>query len=325
MIKICSQDLHHPELLQRIKQLIPSCHTCQTCKIQSKSFLNPVEPILAKHKGDIISMDLMGKLPTSSRQFRYILVIIDNFTKLVRLYPLRKNNTVNITRAVTEYIEQEGKPNIIICDQGTQFTSSMWEDFTSSNQLNFKLVPIRHHDGNITERAIRTLEDQLRCYLVNKQHKSWEQYIEDIEYNMNKLPHDTTEYTPEEAHREIQTSRPWSTGMPDMEPYPIPSRDIIHRNIARNRKQRLKKLNQSRTFSSLAIGDLVLIDQTTISDATKKIMAKLLPRREGPWIIDQISGKNTYVLADPESGRRRGTFHINQLYSYIVPRHELLT
>uniref|UniRef100_A0A146LDL4 RNA-directed DNA polymerase n=4 Tax=Lygus hesperus TaxID=30085 RepID=A0A146LDL4_LYGHE len=323
-MKICRQNFYHPELTKRTTYLISSCHTCQTSKIQNKSYLNPIQPIPARQKGEIVSLDVMGKLPMSTGQHRYILVVIDNFTKLIRLFPLRKNNAVNIIRAMELYIQQEGQPNLLVCDRGTQFTSGMWEQYTSDKSLAYKLVPIRHHEGNITERAIRTVEDQLRCYLKDQPHKTWYNYLQDIENNLNQVPHDTTEATPMWAHQGRQPSRPWENILHLKNTTTIPQQKI-RENITRNRHRKLRKTNNSRKFTSLNVGDLVLIDQTTISDASKKVMAKLLPRREGPWVISQRCGRNSYELSDVNTGRIRGIFHINQLYKYTNPRHELLT
>lgn len=61
--------------------------------------------------------DLIGPLPCSSTEFSYILVIVYNFSKFVRLFPLRAATGSLITKRIEEHIFLlYGVPQFIICD-----------------------------------------------------------------------------------------------------------------------------------------------------------------------------------------------------------------
>lgn len=72
------------------KRLIKSCETCQKCKDFHKNGMGETKPIIPKGKGDLISADFYGPLPTSTSGVRYILVFVDNFTKYVKLYMIKR-------------------------------------------------------------------------------------------------------------------------------------------------------------------------------------------------------------------------------------------
>jgi hypothetical protein len=47
-----------------------------------------MHPIIAENPGDLVTVDYYGPLPASRSRVTYIFVVIDAFSKFVRLYPL---------------------------------------------------------------------------------------------------------------------------------------------------------------------------------------------------------------------------------------------
>lgn len=75
---------------------------------------------------DIVSIDLMGPLPTGRGGTHYILAVLDTFSKYIRLYALRKATTKGIlNRLEHNYITTTGEPKSVLTDNGTQFTSKL--------------------------------------------------------------------------------------------------------------------------------------------------------------------------------------------------------
>ena len=68
--------------------------------------------------------------------FQYILFTIDSFRKFVRLYTLRIATTkAEILKLSSDYFPKYGKPERIICDHGTQFTSKKWLDIMARDGI----------------------------------------------------------------------------------------------------------------------------------------------------------------------------------------------
>ena len=88
--------------------------------------MGETQPVIPKSKGELISIDYYGPLPTSTSGVKYILIMVDNFTKFVKLYKLKKATTTVTINKIKLYCEEIGKPVAILTDNGTQFTSQRW-------------------------------------------------------------------------------------------------------------------------------------------------------------------------------------------------------
>ena len=64
-------------------------------------------------------MDYYGPLLTSTSGVKYILVVVDNFTKYVKLYTMKKATTAITLNKLKLYIQEVGKPKSILTDNGT--------------------------------------------------------------------------------------------------------------------------------------------------------------------------------------------------------------
>ena len=63
----------------------------------------------------------------STRGVKYIFIMVDNFTKFVKLYTMKRATTVMLNK-IKLYILEVGKPVTILSDNGTQVTSKRWSD-----------------------------------------------------------------------------------------------------------------------------------------------------------------------------------------------------
>ena len=67
-------------------------------------------------------IDIMGPFPIGRKQFKFLIVAIDYFTKWVEVEPAAKITEVKITSFVWKNIVYRFKiPNVIISDNGRQF------------------------------------------------------------------------------------------------------------------------------------------------------------------------------------------------------------
>ena len=74
-------------------------------------------------------MDIVGPLPRTSRENRYILTVVDHFTKLAEAYPLQDQEAQTVARAfVNEFVSRYGVPYVIHTDQGTNLESNLFKE-----------------------------------------------------------------------------------------------------------------------------------------------------------------------------------------------------
>ncbi|KAF2883759.1 hypothetical protein ILUMI_22423 [Ignelater luminosus] len=71
---------------------------------------------------DIVSTDLVGPLPRSTREHTFLAVFQNRFTRWVACRALRKATAATVTQALyEEVITRFGTPRVVITDNGTQY------------------------------------------------------------------------------------------------------------------------------------------------------------------------------------------------------------
>jgi transposase InsO family protein len=116
-------------LRRKIRKYVSSCDTCQ--RVKHPNWAANIEPLshILKKPGELTAVDFYGPLPTGRGSFRYILVCLEVFTKYVALYPLKAATTrSSLKKITTHYINKVVKPETILSDHGSQFTSPLWKE-----------------------------------------------------------------------------------------------------------------------------------------------------------------------------------------------------
>lgn len=90
-------------------------------------------------------MRFYGLLTKYVSGVQYIFLIIDNFTKYVKLYKLKKATTNAALKKITEYINTFGKPKYFYIDNGLQFTAKKWQSELAKLGVKPNIVPYGTH------------------------------------------------------------------------------------------------------------------------------------------------------------------------------------
>lgn len=118
--------------------------------------LNPIPP--GRRPFEVIHMDHLGPFVKSLKKNKELLVVIDNLTRFVTLYPMRDTKTRNVMKALEDLVTRRGLLRTIITDRGTCFTAKNFEDFCLKNGIRHVLNSCRHPQANgMVERVNRTL------------------------------------------------------------------------------------------------------------------------------------------------------------------------
>lgn len=79
-----------------------------------------------------LRINFVEKLPQTSKGNAIILVLVDQFSKFTWLIPVRDYTIEIIIRALRSMFQNFGFPKIILSDNVTSFTSSMFHNFCYS-------------------------------------------------------------------------------------------------------------------------------------------------------------------------------------------------
>lgn len=109
---------------QTVEKVVKNCNTCQRNKPINYSVHGPMKAHKLEKILDTLSIDLMGPLPTGRGRMQYILVMLDTFSKYIKLFALKRATTKSIiNRLEIDYIRNIGKPSTVLTNNGTQFTT----------------------------------------------------------------------------------------------------------------------------------------------------------------------------------------------------------
>ena len=91
------------------------------------SFINkqPLKPVSSKRVMDRIQMDIVDLMRSPvhiyEKTFRYVLVVLDVFSRYVFLRPLQSKSSAEVATHVVQMFSDVGPPKIVQTDQGTEF------------------------------------------------------------------------------------------------------------------------------------------------------------------------------------------------------------
>ena len=154
------------------------------------------------HIDDIWSLDILDLKdygPETNRGYRYVLVIIDNFSKFGWTSALKNKSAQTIKDSFENIlISSKRSPNLIETDRGKEFYNNIFQDFLNKN--NFKLYSRNSSYGAVfAERFNRTIRDLLKKPVFEKGDGNWIDVLQTITKQYNNRIHSSTKLTPIEA------------------------------------------------------------------------------------------------------------------------------
>ena len=154
------------------------------------------------HIDDIWSLDkldLKDYGPENNRGYRYVLVVLDNFSKYGWTVPLKNKNALTINDAFENIlINSKRKPNLIESGRGKEFYNNIFQDFLNKN--NIKLYSRNSSYGAVfAEKFNRTIRDLLKKPVFEKGDSNWIDVLTTITKQYNTRIHSSIKLTPTEG------------------------------------------------------------------------------------------------------------------------------
>ena len=151
---------------------------------------------------DIWSLDILDLKdygPENNKNYRYVLVTIDNFSKFEWTVPLKNKNAQTIKDSFENFlISSKTKPNLIESDRGKEFYNNIFQDFLFKNDI--KLYSRNSSYGAVfAERFNRTIRDLLKKIVFEQGDSKWIDILATITKQYNNRVHSSTKLSPKDA------------------------------------------------------------------------------------------------------------------------------
>ena len=140
-------------------------------------------------------LDLRDYGPESNRVYRYVLVIIDNFSTFGWTTSLKNKNAITIQNSFENIsISSKTRPNLIESDRGKEFFNNIFQNFLNKNNIIFDSRNSSY--GAVSaERFNRTIRDLLKRLVFEKGDGNWIDVLKTITKQYNNRTHSSTKLT----------------------------------------------------------------------------------------------------------------------------------
>lgn len=308
------------------------CRACLPCKTAKSPNINSTPPMgsqkrFCDHPWQLITLDYVGPFPASGKsRSTCLLVLTDVFTKFVLVQPFRQATASTLV----QFIEQAvfllfGVPEMILTDNGTQFTSREFAGLLQRFGVKHWLTPFYHPQVNNTERVNRVITTAIRA-TIKGNHKNWSDNLQQIANAIRTSVHESTKYSPyflmfgrnqisngKEYEKIRDTNGKVSTELTNQEHEKLYQE--VRKNLAEayQKQSRYYNLRSNKKAPTYQVGERVLKKNTVQSDKSKDYCAKLGPKYIEA-VIKRVLG-DSYELED-QNGNPLGIFHANYLKKF---------
>ena len=186
-----------PRMQETIQICLQCCEVCAKRKIDQKRTKETFIPRQSSEFLEQIVMDVAYMEKTATK--KYIVVIVDRFSKLVSLTATAKQDDVTIFKIIlNSWIYRFGKPRSILTDRGRNFTSKFLVERLRKLGINQEFSsPYQHQSNGLVERAIRTVRDLITTTLAGGcEERNWHELLPRIEFSINSSRQSATGYSP---------------------------------------------------------------------------------------------------------------------------------
>ena len=195
--KIC-KSFFWPRLRKDVVEFISRCRVCSLVKPR---YVNPhLKPYLLDSPMQLLATDYIGPLPVSGGS-RYLLVIIDAFSRFPEVYPVSDLGTTTLITCFRDFFSRYGFPDALLSDRGTQFQSREFLEYlTNFGVKKLSTSAYRPSSNGICERFNGSLQLKLKALLteLDLPRNQWVRVLPTALMALRNDRHSTTGFTPSE-------------------------------------------------------------------------------------------------------------------------------
>ena len=138
----------------------------------------------------------MQSLSRKNKGIKYLLCVIDLFSKYALVVPLKDKKGISILNVFNKIIKQsERKPNKIWVDQGGEFYNNVFKKWLLDNDI---IMYSTYNKGKsvVAEIFIKTLKNKLYKHITATGKKVYDDVLDDVVNEYNNTKHSTIKIKP---------------------------------------------------------------------------------------------------------------------------------
>lgn len=176
------------------------CRTCSVCQKSSKKPGYNKVPLISvpvvSEPFKKVAIDIVGPLPKSKKNNRYILTLVDYATRYPEAIAIPTIDTERIAEELIQIFSRVGLPDEILTDQGSNFTSQLMKDICKLLAIKkLRTTPYHPMCNGLVERFNGVLKTMLKKY-VSSQPSQWDAYLPYLLFAYREVPQASTGFSP---------------------------------------------------------------------------------------------------------------------------------
>ena len=323
-----------PKMYQVISDYIKSCDTCQRIKKPTHPAHAPLGTMPIENTFSRVHMDILGPLPpTKEGSYRYILVVIDSFSKWPEAFALKTQEAKEIAKVLyNEYFCRYGAPHTIVSDRGQNFMSKIVTAVCEIFQVTRHFTSSYHPMSNgVCESRNKIIAQSLRAF-VDKDQSNWADFLSSIMMTLRMSPStQTSDMSPYNLVFGTEMNLPFDTSLipkqglnRDAKAHVIQLMErlkvvkaLATENLQNAQDKQKARYDKKSSIPSFKVGDLVLLHSS-------KVPVGLSPKMHHPWhgpyYIVSANSNHTYQIRLENNHKiMKSRIHANRLKEYHPP------
>jgi RNase H-like domain found in reverse transcriptase/Reverse transcriptase (RNA-dependent DNA polymerase)/Integrase zinc binding domain/Integrase core domain/Chromo (CHRromatin Organisation MOdifier) domain len=203
------RDFFWPRMAVDIHEYVQGCSSCARKRLSTQRKTSHIKLFPPSEPFEFVAMDILGPLPETAQGNRFLLVIVDRFSKLTRTVPLRTTIATEVAKVfLFDWYCVYGPPVILLTDNGSQFISKFFQSVCKLLGVKQTFSTAYHPQTNgQCERFNRTVLNSISHYISDNQ-DNWDELSYVATYAFNTTVHSSTGHTPFELSLARKTPTP---------------------------------------------------------------------------------------------------------------------
>ena len=312
---------YFPGMKETVATVVLRCINClyyKTPRGKQPGMLHPLDK--GRTPFQSIHIDHLGPfIMKKGTREKYVAVAVDGFSKYTVLKAIKDVGAESTVSFSKELFCHYGKPERIITDRGTAFTSKLFEKMCRFYEIqHVKIGSGTPRANGQVERVNSMIISCLATGTSTVDGEDWSLKIFEVQWAINSAKHSVTKRTPSEIIFKFKPRGP--SGSPltaeiialnekikeTEEERPV--EQLLEENRIKMKERYDKTRKEAEVFN---VGDLVLVRGDTPSTGVSR---KLEPKYRGPYEVVKSLGNDRYLVQDIE-----GEQQSSRMYKGTVP------
>ena len=316
-----------PRMWIEVKEFVRGCSGCQRAGRKDKARA-PLQPLQCESEPfSKVAFDLVGPLPRSTSGYKYVLTMMDLYSKFPAAIPLKKVDNLTVIEAMMEVFSCYGLPKVLLTDQGSVFTSRLTKEMCKQFEIEkIQTSPYHPQSDGALERWHACLKGMLKR--SGKDVKEWDRHLKYLLFAYRSTPHCTTGFSPfllmfgREARGPLDIlQESWLEG--DCEKSSVfewltsVKAQMEELSVLVSEREQLAKVRMKNQYDKssspkeFVSGDMVLVWKPGIH-------AKMGASWDGPFQIEKKVSPVNYKVQVPGNSNRSKVLHVNMLKKWTT-------